>query len=247
MTFTGPGKSHRLGLSTKQFFKMFPDDAAAEKWFIRNRWPDGICCPRCGSTNVNTEHKHKTMPFRCRDCRKPFSTKTGTPMQASNLGYLDWMYAIYLLVTNLKSVSSMKLHRELEITQKSAWHLAHRIRKGWLLNLKISSTAPWKLMRPTSAANAAICRSPKGPSWKVGGRSTRPSLWALKTAPPRRCRPRLSPTPPAKLSRDLSWITHGLELSSTLTTQPPTSRYPTMSPSSTVFRSTSKATVIQMA
>ena len=131
MTFTGPGKSHRLGLSTKQFFKMFPDDAAAEKWFIRNRWPDGICCPRCGSTNVNTEHKHKTMPFRCRDCRKPFSTKTGTPMQASNLGYLDWMYAIYLLVTNLKSVSSMKLHRELEITQKSAWHLAHRIRKGW--------------------------------------------------------------------------------------------------------------------
>ena len=52
-------------------------------------------------------------------------------MEASNLGYHDWLYALYLVVTNLKSVASMKMHRELGITQKSAWHLVHRIRKGW--------------------------------------------------------------------------------------------------------------------
>ena len=71
------------------------------------------------------------MPYRCRDCRKRFSVKTGTVMEGSNLGYQTWALASYLLTTNLKGVSSMKLHRDLGITQKSAWHLAHRLRKVW--------------------------------------------------------------------------------------------------------------------
>ena len=52
-------------------------------------------------------------------------------MQGSNLGFQKWVIAIYLSTTNLKGVSSMKLHRDLGITQKSAWHLAHRIRETW--------------------------------------------------------------------------------------------------------------------
>ena len=36
------------------------------------------------------------------------------------------------MTTNLKGVSSLKLHRDLEITQKAAWHLAHRIRQVYL-------------------------------------------------------------------------------------------------------------------
>ena len=60
-----------------------------------------------------------------------FSLKTGTIMQGSNLGYQVWAIAIYLLTTNLKGVSSMKLHRDLGITQKSAWHLAHRLRQSF--------------------------------------------------------------------------------------------------------------------
>ena len=71
------------------------------------------------------------MPYRCRDCRKRFSVKTGTVMEGSNLGYQTWAIASYLLTTNLKGVSSMKLHRDLGITQKSAWHLAHRLREAW--------------------------------------------------------------------------------------------------------------------
>ena len=60
-----------------------------------------------------------------------FSLRTGTIMQGSNLGYQVWAIAIYLLTTNLKGVSSMKLHRDLGITQKSAWHLAHRLRQSF--------------------------------------------------------------------------------------------------------------------
>ena len=126
-----PGKANRKGISTNQFFKMFPDNTSAEAWLIKARWPKEMACPKCGSLRVKDGQKHKSQPFRCMDCRGRFSVKTGTPMQDSNLGYRDWLYAIYLLTTNLKSVASMKLHRELGITQKAAWHLAHRVRKGW--------------------------------------------------------------------------------------------------------------------
>ena len=127
-----PGKSNRKGISLKQLFQIFPDDSTAEKWFAQQRWLDGVHCPHCGSVNVQSGAKHKTMPYRCREreCRKRFSVRTGTPMECSNLGYQIWAIAIYLMTTSLKGVSSMKLHRDLEITQKSAWHLAHRLRKA---------------------------------------------------------------------------------------------------------------------
>ena len=117
MAYKAPGKHFRDGLSVQGFFKRFPDDKAAEKWFIEERWPEEICCPHCGSTHVNTQTNHKSMPYRCkeRECRKWFSVKTGTPMHSSKLGYQDWLYAMYCVATNLKSVSSMKasgpLHR----------------------------------------------------------------------------------------------------------------------------------------
>ena len=114
-----------------ELMQMFPDDAEAERWFVETRWPDGPACPNCESTNVQSGAAHKTMPYRCRTCRKRFSVKTGTAMEASNLGYQTWALAIYLLTTSLKGVSSMKLHRDLGISQKSAWHLAHRLRQAW--------------------------------------------------------------------------------------------------------------------
>ena len=131
MAYNAPGKHFRKGLSTREFYKAF-DEEKAKQWFIKQRWPNGIACPRCGSLNVNTEAKHKTMPFRCREkeCKKNFSIKYGTFMQSSPLDHLDWLYVLYLVATNLKSVSSMRLHRDLDITQKSAWHLAHRVRRA---------------------------------------------------------------------------------------------------------------------
>ena len=128
-----PGKSNRNGISLAELFRMFPDDAAAERWFCATRWPSGVGCPHCGSVNVQTGAAHK-MPYRCRDCRQRFSTRTGTAMADSKLGYQKWAIAIYLVTTSLKGVSSMKLHRDLGITQKSAWHLAHRIRQAWADN-----------------------------------------------------------------------------------------------------------------
>lgn len=130
MRTKAPGKAFRKGISLKQIMSMFPDNATAERWFIAQRWPDGVCCPQCGSVNVQLWAKHPTMPFRCREkqCGKLFSAKTGTVMEGSKIGYQDWVIATFQIMTSLKSVSSMKLHRDLGITQKSAWFLAQRLR-----------------------------------------------------------------------------------------------------------------------
>ena len=128
---SAPGQAHRNGITLVDLIRMFPDNATAEAFFADERWPNGVACPRCGSVSVQSGAAHKTMPYRCRDCRKRFSVKTGTVMESSNLGYQTWALASYLLTTNLKGVSSMKLHRDLGITQKSAWHLAHRLREAW--------------------------------------------------------------------------------------------------------------------
>ena len=135
MAYKKPGKHTRKGLSVSEFFNLYPDHDAAEQWFIKKRWPNGVACPYCGSLNIQIGTSRKRAPFRCREkgCKgnNRFSVKVGTFMESSNIKYRDWLFAIYLISTNLKSVSSMKLKRDLGITQKSAWHLAHRIRKVW--------------------------------------------------------------------------------------------------------------------
>ena len=114
-----------------QILWMFPDDETAEAWFIMNRWPNGVHCPHCDSDNILSSALHPTKPFRCRKCCKRLSVKTGTVMQSSNLGYQIWALAGYLMSTNLKGVSFMKIHRNLGVSYRTAWHLTHRFRETW--------------------------------------------------------------------------------------------------------------------
>ena len=126
-----PGKAYRKGLSVFELFEMFPDEAAARQWFESVRWADGRYCGHCGSKNTHGAPNEKPMPYRCRDCRKYFSVKVGTPMQSSNLPLRKWVVAMYLMTTNLKGVSSMKIHRDLKVSQPTAWFMIHRIRETW--------------------------------------------------------------------------------------------------------------------
>lgn len=133
MARKAPGKNHRKGLTFMEVADMFRDEDTARDWIASQRWPDGPHCPRCGSVNVQHPIAHKTMTHRCRDCytgksKTMFSIKTGTVMEGSNLKYRAWAVAIYLFTTNIKGVSSMRLHRELGISQKAAWFMLHRLR-----------------------------------------------------------------------------------------------------------------------
>ncbi len=127
----GPGKSRRKGISIFELQRMFPDEKSAEQWFESILWADGIkYCPYCEGFDTH-ECSHTKMPYRCRTCKGYFSVKTGTVMADSPIPLLKWVYAIYLDLTSLKGVSSMKLHRDLDITQKSAWYMLHRIRQAF--------------------------------------------------------------------------------------------------------------------
>ena len=103
MARNAPGKHYRNGITLMELFQLFPDDETAEKWFVATRWEHGIRCAYCDSENVNTQAKHATMPYRCRDCKKRFSVKSNSVMQASNIGYQKWAIAIHLMMVNLKA------------------------------------------------------------------------------------------------------------------------------------------------
>ena len=126
-----PGKAFRKGVSLMELMDVFPDEKSAQDWFEGIYWPKQRHCGRCGGTGTNATPSGKPMPYWCRDCRKYFSVKTGTVMQKSNIPLRKWAIGIYLCLTSLKSVSSMKLHRDLGISQKAAWFMLHRLREAW--------------------------------------------------------------------------------------------------------------------
>ena len=132
MAKKGPGKSFREGLTLLEVADMFRDEERARRWLELQRWPHGPCCPECGSLNVQSDIKHRTMTHRCRDCPEKtfFSLRKGTIMEGSKLSYRVWAIGIYLFMTNIKGISSMRLHRELGISQKAAWFMLHRLRKA---------------------------------------------------------------------------------------------------------------------
>ena len=131
MAHTAPGKAHREGISLIDLMAMFPDEAAATDWFESLIWPVERACGHCGSVTTREVPNAKPMPYWCTDCRSYFSVKTGSALSHSKIPLRKWAIAIYLELTSLKGVSSMKLHRDLDISQKSAWFMLHRIREAW--------------------------------------------------------------------------------------------------------------------
>ncbi len=130
MTKKAPGRADREGVTLVQLMDMFPNEEAATAWFESVIWPDGRYCPKCGSVHTR-DASHRTMPYWCKDCRSYFSVRTGTPLARSNVPLRKWAIAVYLVLTDLKGVSSMKLHRDIGVSQPTAWFMLHRIREAW--------------------------------------------------------------------------------------------------------------------
>ena len=110
--------------------RTYHNNVVAEKQFEQWRWNGKTRCPKCYSYRC-VPVENNVMPWRCKDCRKRFSVKTNTVMARSKQDYQRWIISLYIAATGIKGTSSTKLANDLSITQKSAWHLGHRIRKGW--------------------------------------------------------------------------------------------------------------------
>jgi transposase-like protein len=115
-------------ISTFKLFEIFPDEASARTYLEGRLWPNGVKCPTCKSGERITTRKDGF--YRCNACKLDFTVRTGTIFERSHVPLHKWLYAMYLLVTARKGISSMQLAKEIGITQKSAWFVLHRLREA---------------------------------------------------------------------------------------------------------------------
>jgi transposase-like protein len=109
--------------------RYFADEEKCHEFLVAMRWPDGVRCAHCKSENVGKlVISGKRRLWNCKGCKKQFTAKVGTIFQDSPLGLDKWLPAIWMVVNAKNGVSSCELARALDIAQKSAWHMGHRIR-----------------------------------------------------------------------------------------------------------------------
>ena len=131
---------------------------------VQLRWPDGkVACPHCGSEKVTYLAKNKVWKCYGKHEKPRFSLKTGTIFEDSPLGLEKWLPALWLVVNCKNGISSCELARDLGVTQKTAWFMAHRLRfaltDGGFALLSRCSRAKSRLMRLSLAAKPVTCTS----------------------------------------------------------------------------------------
>ena len=116
-------------LSAYEFMQKFASKRKAVRFFEKSLWPEGITCPHCKSKRIS-ERKNRLGVYQCKDCRKTFTIRTGTVFEDSKIPLRKWLYAIYLLQTSRKGISSIQLSKQLGTRQATAWFMLHRLREA---------------------------------------------------------------------------------------------------------------------
>ena len=124
---------NKITISTFELFKMFPDQHSAIVYLESRLWPNGVRCPSCKKGERITARKDGF--YRCNACQEDFTVRTGTIFERSHIPLHKWLYAMYILVTARKGISSLQLSKEIGITQKSAWFMLQRLREACGNNL----------------------------------------------------------------------------------------------------------------
>ena len=121
----------RSTISTFALFELFPNPDVAREYLEARRWPNGPVCPLCEETERITPRTGKRVGYyHCGQCKREFTVRTGSIFERSHIPLNKWLYAIYLLMTARKGISSLQLGKEVGITQKSAWFLLQRLREA---------------------------------------------------------------------------------------------------------------------
>jgi len=108
--------------------RYFSDPQTCIEYVVRKRWPNGPVCPTCGSTSVTW--LPSVSRFQCpkRHPKRQFTVKTGSIFEDSPLGLDRWLVAMWLVTNAKNGISSYEIHRAIQVTQKTAWFMLHRIR-----------------------------------------------------------------------------------------------------------------------
>lgn len=116
-------------ISTFKLFELFPDNETARVYLEARLWPAGVRCRDCGSERISERPKRLGF-YHCNACNFDFTVRTGTIFERSKIPLNKWVYAMYLLVTARKGISSMQLAKEIGVTQKTAWFILGRLREA---------------------------------------------------------------------------------------------------------------------
>ena len=111
----------------------FADPVNCREYLVVRRWPNGVTCPKCGSSDVLFMEKYSRWFCRGKHDAPQFTLKTGTIMEDSPIGLDKWMTAMWQIVNCKNGISSYEVHRAIGVTQKTAWFMDHRIR--FMLNM----------------------------------------------------------------------------------------------------------------
>ncbi|HVM77887.1 MAG TPA: IS1595 family transposase [Stellaceae bacterium] len=112
---------------------IFTDETAARTHFEALRWPDGVCCPYCGSFDRVAKLGGQSMGpgwYHCKDCRRKFTAAVGTIYERSHIPMTKWLLATHLMCASKKGMSAHQLGRMLKLPYKTAWFMTHRIREA---------------------------------------------------------------------------------------------------------------------
>jgi transposase-like protein len=118
--------------------KYFRDEAAAFAHLEKLLWADGVVCPHCGVVDQagrlegvqDKKGRTRLGLWKCYACRKQFTVTVGTVFESRHIPLHKMLQAVYLMSSSKKGISAHQLHRTLEVTYKTAWFLAHRIREA---------------------------------------------------------------------------------------------------------------------
>ena len=108
--------------------RYFSTHDTCQAFLVALRWPDGVKCPTCGSTEVTYLAGYRRWKCRTKHARQQFTIKIGTIFEDSPIGLDKWLPAIWMLVNDKNGISSYEVARALGVTQKTAWFMLHRIR-----------------------------------------------------------------------------------------------------------------------
>jgi transposase-like protein len=111
------------------FGQRFSTEEDCLKFLEEVRWPNGVICPHCSSTNVPYRYRDGKH-FKCseKQCHKQFTATSNTIFADTHIPLAKWLLAIYLLASRQEGTSSVQLARDLKVTQKSAWLMLQGIR-----------------------------------------------------------------------------------------------------------------------
>jgi transposase-like protein len=155
----------------QQAILKFSDEQTCIDTLAAMRWPSGPICPACGHTQhyyLKTQRR-----WKCKECWKQFSVKVGTIFEDSPIALSKWLLALWMITNCKNGVSSYEIHRNIGVTQKTAWFMLHRVR------LAMKNGTVEKLTGPVEADETFV-----GPDPRRMHKSRRAKILALAANDP---------------------------------------------------------------